>query len=98
MKVFCNIVDKVHATKSIINPISNIIITMYYSNFINSEIRFTTRNKFDYLHSVLQNQNLLYDVKQDFLCVFNNSQHIYWVLSRFIRKIKNRKLESIRIN
>jgi len=95
MKIFCNIIKKVHDTKSIINPISNIIITMYYSNFINSEIRFTTRNKFDYLSTILHNKILLNDVKEDFICVFNNSQHIYWVLSRFIRKIEQNRTNAI---
>jgi hypothetical protein len=91
MKLFCYIIERIHVIQSIINPISVIIITMYYSNFINHNIAFTTRNKFDYLSSVLHNDNLLYDVKEDFICVFCKSQHVYWTLSRFIRKIKSRK-------
>ena len=91
MKLFCNIIERVHHIQSIINPISSIIITMYYSNFINNTIAFTTRNKFDYFITILHNDDLLYDVKEDFIYVFCKSQHVYWILSRFIRKIKTRK-------
>lgn len=64
---------------------------MYYNNFINDLIVFTIRNKFDYLSTILYNNDLLYDVKEDFICVFCKSQQVYWTLFRFIRKIKNRK-------
>lgn len=95
MKLFCDIINHIHTIQNnstLLNPISSIIITMFYNNFINNELIFTTRNKFDYLSTILHNELLLNDVKKDFICVFCNSQKVYWILSRFIRRIKNRKI------
>ena len=64
MKLFCNIINHIHTIQNnstLFNPISTIIITMFYNNFIGNEIIFTTRNKFDYLSTILHNELLLND-------------------------------------
>jgi hypothetical protein len=98
MKLFCGIIQILHNNNQIIDPILSIITTMFYNIYIDNTIEFTIQNKFNYLETVLNNQNLFVNTKEQFICVFCKTQKIYWILSRFFRKfllfVKNRKMKS----
>lgn len=94
MKLFCDIVVKIsarnHPTEEFYDPFSKIILTMFFDMFISSSVDFTTRSKFDYFDTILQNSQLSDSVKVDFFLAFSESQRIYWTLSRFFRKYRFR--------
>lgn len=97
MKLFCEIILIIHnnniTQNENIDPLLNIITTMYYNNFINQSIQFTIKNKFDHLETVINNKKLFAKTREHFICEFWKSQKIYWTLSRFFHKYrKNKKI------
>ena len=92
MKLFCDIVANIsarnHLTEDLNDPFSKIILTMFFDMFITSSLVFTTRSKFDYFDTILQNDQLSDSVKRTFLLDFCDSQQIYWTLSKFFRKYR----------
>jgi hypothetical protein len=86
MKIFCDILFK--NTLSI-DPFTNIIIKMLFDIFRSSCISFTSRTKFDFYETVMDNYQLSEKNKNEFTVIFCDSQKKYWSLSKFIRKWRN---------
>lgn len=85
MKLFCDIIVNT-SNNHYNNAFSKIILTMLFEVFKNNNLQFTTKTKFDQLETILNNTQIIESTKHQIIVEFCNSQHIYWILTRFFKK------------
>jgi hypothetical protein len=90
MKLFCNIM----LNKATENPFLDIIIQNLFRAYLNNNMLFDSRTKFDSLETIRDNKYLSAETKNHFFLKFHYSQRLFWKLTQFFSKyIKNRKLQ-----
>lgn len=72
------------------DPFLDIMIKNLFELYLHKDIRFDARTKFDSLETILTNTHLSKETKDRFFLEFHQSQNLFWKLTKFIRRWKNR--------
>jgi hypothetical protein len=72
------------------DPFLDIMVQNLFELYSHKDIRFDARTKFDSLETILNNKHLSKETKDRFFSEFHQSQNLFWKLTKFICRCKNR--------